>query len=164
LPNVERIAQAQAARTIFTRFVPAARPEDASGTWRRYWERWRSMTLERLAPDLVDLAPSLQRLVPPAIVVDKRVYSPWLDTELDAILRQRGASTLIVTGAETDVCVLASVIGAVDRGYRVIIVVDAVCSSSDETHDALLTLYAQRYSQQVENVVTSELLAAWPRQ
>ena len=36
-------------------------------------------------------------------------------------------------------CVLATVIGAVDHGYRVIVVVtDAVCSSSDEGHDAML--------------------------
>ena len=51
---------------------------------------------------------------------------------------------MIVTGSETDVCVLATVLGAVDLGYRVIVVRDAVCSSSDEGHDALMTLYHQR--------------------
>ena len=66
----------------------------------------------------------LARLVPPATVIDKRVYSPWLDTGLDGLLRERGVETLIVTGAETDVCVLASVLGAVDLGYRVIVVTD----------------------------------------
>jgi nicotinamidase-related amidase len=49
----------------------------------------------------------------------------------------------------------------VDRGYRVVIPTDALCSSSDRTHDALLTLYRERYGQQVETVTTDELLEAW---
>ena len=43
----------------------------------------------------------------------------------------------MITGAETDVCVLATVLGAVDYGYRVVLVTDAVCSHSDTGHDAL---------------------------
>ena len=39
------------------------------------------------------------------------------------------------SGSETDVCVLATVLDAVDIGYRVIVVRDAICSSSDEGHD-----------------------------
>ncbi len=68
---------------------------------------------------------------------------------------------MVITGAETDVCVLATVLGAIDRGYRVIVVSDALCSSSDETHDALITLYEKRYTQQVETVWTDVLLATW---
>jgi nicotinamidase-related amidase len=39
----------------------------------------------------------------------------------------RGASidTIIITGDETDVCVLATMMGAVDWGFRVILVTDA---------------------------------------
>jgi len=44
------------------------------------------------------------------------------------------------------------VLGAVDHGYRVIVVTDAVCSSSDEGHDAMLKLYRERYSLQIEAV------------
>lgn len=65
-------------------------------------------------------------------------------------LQAREANGLIVTGSETDVCVLATVLGAVDLGYRVILVRDAVCSSSDEGHDALMKLYHQRYTEQIE--------------
>ncbi len=54
------------------------------------------------------------------------------------------------------VCVLAGVLGAVDRGYRVVVPTDALCSSSDRTHDALLTLYRERYGQQVETVPSEE--------
>jgi nicotinamidase-related amidase len=43
-------------------------------------------------------------------------------------LRAREAEGLIVTGSETDVSVLATVLGAVDLGYRIIVVRDAICS------------------------------------
>jgi nicotinamidase-related amidase len=59
-------------------------------------------------------------------------------------VQRRNCKALIVTGAETDVCVLAMVLGAVDLGYRVIIVSDALCSSADETHDAAMAIYHSR--------------------
>ncbi|KAK0339884.1 hypothetical protein LTR94_032761, partial [Friedmanniomyces endolithicus] len=77
-----------------------------------------------------------------------RVYSPWIGTDFDAVLRRSEVDALVVTGAETDVCVLASVLGAVDLGYRVIVVTDALCSSSDPSHDRLIALYHERYAQQ----------------
>ena len=161
LPVVERIASAWPERTIFTRFIPAERPGEGEGTWRRYYERWSAMTLEALPPGSIDLLPPLARLVPPAEVVDKRVYSPWMEPALDQLLRARGIDSLVVTGAETDVCVLATVLGAVDRGYRVVIPTDALCSSSDHTHDAMLTLYRERYGQQVEAVTADQILRSW---
>ncbi len=69
--------------------------------------------------------------------------------------------TLVITGVETDVCVLGAVLGAVDLGYRVVVPTDAICSSSDRTHDALLTLYRERYGQQVETVTSEALLRSW---
>lgn len=161
LPVVERIVAVRPERTIFTRFIPAQAPGEGSGAWRRYYERWSSMTLEQLPPGSVDLLLSLLRFVPPAEVVDKTTYSPWMGDALDAAFRRRGADTLIVTGTETDVCVLASVLGEVDRGCRVVLPIDALCSSPDNTHDALLTLYRERYGQQVKAVSTDESLRSW---
>lgn len=161
LPVVERIARAKPDRTIFTRFIPAERPGEGEGTWRRYWERWASMTVEALPPGAVDLLPPLKELVPPAEVVDKRAYSPWVGSDLHQRLRARGVDTLVVSGVETDVCVLGAVLGAVDLGYRVVVPTDAICSSSDHTHDALLTLYRERYGQQVETVGSDEILRCW---
>lgn len=162
LPVVVRLAEAHPDRTIFTRFIPLKRPGEGHGTWRQYYENWSQMTLEALPPGQEDLVPELRRFVPPAEVVDKIVYSPWMGPELDEKLRARETDTLVISGAETDVCVLAAVLGAVDRGYRVIVPTDAVCSSSDRTHDALLTLYHERYGQQVEAATTDEILAGWP--
>ena len=48
------------------------------------------MTLERLGRDMVELVPELACFVPPAEVIDKRVYSPWFDTDLHERLQSRG--------------------------------------------------------------------------
>ena len=71
------------------------------------------------------------------------------------------ARTLTITGAETDVCVLATVFGAIDFGYRVVLATDALCSSSDTTHDALLTLYQERFAQQIEAADAATILTNW---
>jgi nicotinamidase-related amidase len=160
-PNVEDIVSVQAAKTIFTRFIPAADPSEGEGAWGRYWKRWSSMTLQHLPDEMTDLVPALARFAPPATIIDKKRYSPWIDTTLASALKQRQTDTLIISGCETDVCVLATVLGAVDHGLRVVIASDAVCSSSDKTHDALMTLYRQRYTEQVETIETGALLKIW---
>jgi nicotinamidase-related amidase len=161
LPRVLHLAGAVPERTVFTRFVPARAPGEGQGCWKRYWERWAEMTVERLGPDMVELVPDLAALTPPASVVDKTVYSPWMEPGLENALRERRAETLVITGGETDVCVLATVLGAVDRGYRIVLATDAVCSSSDETHDAMMTLYRQRFGQQLEVATTDQILHNW---
>jgi nicotinamidase-related amidase len=80
---------------------------------------------------------------------------------LGAFLRDRRVSTVVVTGAETDVCVLSTVLDAVDLGLRVVIVEDALCSSSDTGHDALMLLYRNRFAEQIELVRFDELPSLW---
>jgi nicotinamidase-related amidase len=161
LPAVREIAERQPHRTVFTRFVPPARAEDATGTWRRYFEHWREFTGERIDPRWIELLPPLAALVPPAAVVDKDVYSPFATPELVQLLRRRNADCLVITGAETDVCVLAAVLAALDHGYRIVLPVDAMCSASDRTHDALLTLYRERFNQQIETTDTATVVENW---
>ena len=158
-PVVTRLVQHAPERTIFTRFIPAARR--GVGSWRRYYERWSDVTQERLGVEKLALLPELAELAPPAKILDKTVYSPWFDTPLHDWLQTERVESLIISGGETDVCVLSSVLGAIDRGYRVIIAIDALCSSSDEAHDALLMLYENRYQQLVEAVTTDVILDNW---
>ena len=160
LPVVAEIAERHAEQTIFTRFIPPAAPEEMPGSWRRYWERWEELTLKRIDRRLLDLVPPLGRFAPPAEVLDKRFYSPFHGTGLAQRLRERGTDALVISGAETDMCVLAAVLDAIDLGYRVVLATDALCSSSDATHDALLTLYRDRFSQQIEAAETEAILSA----
>jgi nicotinamidase-related amidase len=161
LPVVAEIAGRFPERTVFTRFITPARPEDMPGVWRRYYERWRNTTREQMDPQLLELMPPLARLVPPATVIDKMRYSGFVGSNLLGHLREREADGLIVTGSETDVCVLATVLGAVDLGYRVIVVRDAICSSSDAGHDALLKVYHGRYREQIETADAEDVLRRW---
>jgi len=68
---------------------------------------------------------------------------------------------LIISGSETDVCVLATILDAVDRGFRVIVVEDALCSSSNEGHVALMTLYRTRFTDQIELLTLDVVLELW---
>jgi nicotinamidase-related amidase len=160
LPRVVRLVASHPERTVFTRFVPVRTPDHAGGGWRRYYERWSEMTLDRLPPNFIDLVPELARFAPPAKLVDKAIYSPWLGASLHADLSQLRVNTVVVSGAETEVCVLATVMGAIDRGYRTIVATDAICSSADQTHDAMMTIYHSRFGMQVETAGVDEILEA----
>jgi nicotinamidase-related amidase len=57
--------------------------------------------------------------------------------------------------------VLATIISAIDAGYRVVVPVDGVCSSTDTGHDSLIVQYQRRFSQQLEVTNLPTLLHCW---
>jgi nicotinamidase-related amidase len=126
--------------TVFTRFIPPKRPDQMPGMWQRCYTRWSVATRERLDLQLLELMPPLAALWPPATIIDKTHYSAFAETGLIGHLRQCERDALIVSGSENDVCVLATMLDAVDIGYRVIVVRDAVCSWFDEGHEMLMRL------------------------
>ena len=161
LPVVAALVEHCPQRTVFTRFIPPRSADDMPGMWRRYYQRWRAATRDVIDPALIELDPALARQVPPAAVIDKTRYSAFSAPDLLPFLRARKIDTLIVSGSETDVCVLASVLDAVDLGFRTIVVRDAICSSSDAGHDALMTIYETRFSEQIEIADAAQIMTAW---
>ena len=120
------------------------------------------MTREAIDPRLLELVEPLACFVPPARVIDKPANSVFSRPGFAAALKRRGFTTLVVTGGETDVCVLATVMQAIDLGFRIVLPTDALCSTSDGAHDALVDLFHARFSTQVEATTTEELLRHWP--
>ncbi len=116
MPNLVSITSAHPEKTIFTRFIPARRPGEGVGMWRHYYERWESMTTDQLGPEMIGLVPDLAKFVPPARTFDKHVYSPWTGSDLHQQLRSADIDTVIITGGETDVRVLSTMLGAIDWG------------------------------------------------
>jgi len=68
-------------------------------------------------------------------VVDKPGKGAFHATDLDAILRNRGITQLIVCGVTTEVCVNTTVREANDRGYECLVLEDCVGSYFPEFHE-----------------------------
>jgi nicotinamidase-related amidase len=150
LPRIESLAAHAPAQTIFTRFIPPRTRDEAHGMWKVYYRKWERITRDRIESRFLQLVPELETYAPPAVVIDRMSYSVFAGGDLHSHLQRKHIDTLIVSGGETDVCVLATVLTAIDFGYRLIVAEDALCSSSDETHDALLGLYEERFDIQIE--------------
>ncbi|MCS3760224.1 cysteine hydrolase [Bradyrhizobium sp. CCBAU 53351] len=161
LPTIASIVARYQARTVFTRFITPEDPADRRGQWQRYFHRWHQATRRNLPPSALDLVPALTRFVPPAAIIDKPAYSAFSNPALATSLVDKNVGTVVISGAETDVCVLSTVLSAVDLGFRVVIVEDALCSSSDVGHDALMTMYRTRFHGQVDLVTAEELAEFW---
>lgn len=62
-------------------------------------------------------------------VVPKAAPDSFLDTELDAVLRARGVTEVVVTGFATEICVESTARQALSRGYDVVLVADGHTTS-----------------------------------
>ncbi|MEM9466450.1 MAG: isochorismatase family protein [Actinomycetota bacterium] len=58
-------------------------------------------------------------------VIHKQVRDSFGGTDLDPVLRELGVGHLVVTGAQTDFCVVNTLHGSVARGYGATLVSDA---------------------------------------
>jgi nicotinamidase-related amidase len=84
--------------------------------------------------------------------------TPFTGTELDAVLRNLGIGTIVLMGVSVNVGVMGAALSAVDLGYQVVIVRDAVVGLPKEYADAVL----EHTLAMIATVATAdELLAAW---
>jgi nicotinamidase-related amidase len=83
---------------------------------------------------------------PGELVVTKHYYDGFNGTVLDQALRARGATHLVVTGTMTDICVLATVAGGMNREYRMTVVADATATLWPEIHRATLDIIGRAYA------------------
>ncbi|MFJ3560088.1 cysteine hydrolase family protein [Streptomyces anulatus] len=67
--------------------------------------------------------------VPGEAVVPKAAPDSFQDTELDAVLRARGVTEVVVTGFATEICVESTARQALSRGYDVVLVADGHTTS-----------------------------------
>lgn len=77
-----------------------------------------------------DLAPE------PSDVVLSRVHglTPFHGTELEAVLRARGVTTVIVAGVSTNIGVPGACLEAVNRGFAVVVAEDCTAGAWPEAH------------------------------
>jgi nicotinamidase-related amidase len=75
-------------------------------------------------------------------VVHKRYGDSFADTDLESVLAERKVGRLIVTGAQTDACIRATLHGALLRGYDATLVADA--HTTDDPSEWGLPLNAEQ--------------------
>jgi biuret amidohydrolase len=107
-----------------------------------------------------DTAPELAPR-PGELVVRKRGYDAFAGTPLDGVLRARNVTSLVVAGTMTDICVLATVIGAFHREYRVTVVEDGVSTLWPEIQRAALDIIGRAYGRIATTKEISDQISSW---
>ncbi|MFM8530093.1 MAG: isochorismatase family protein [Ilumatobacteraceae bacterium] len=84
--------------------------------------------------------------------------TPFMGTSLDPVLRSMGVTTVVAMGVSVNVGVLGLVLSAVDLGYQVVLVRDAVAGVPADYASSVIDL---SLSMLATVVTADELLAAW---
>jgi maleamate amidohydrolase len=93
-------------------------------------------------------------------VITKKRYNAFAHTKLAKLLKDRGIKTVILVGGYGSRCVLASIVGAVDEGFRVVVPRQLI-GNTDVTMDeipATLSVIKSIYGFVVD---TDEIYATW---
>jgi nicotinamidase-related amidase len=128
--------------------VPAANPIFARAAQNRMMHHEDPSTAihDSLAPQPGDL------------VVRKTRVGAMSTTDLDRQLRDRGIDTLVLAGISTSGVVLATVVEAADRDYRLYVLSDGTDDPDAETRDFLLGKVFPRRAQVIDTGTLRALL------
>ncbi len=92
------------------------------------------------------------------IVQTKKRLSVFYPTDLDFLLRNLGARTVILNGGFTDCCVLNAAFDASNHDYRVVVLRDLVRGTNDEMEAAALKMVSLHLGLVMDS---ADLLAEW---
>jgi maleamate amidohydrolase len=105
------------------------------------------------APGLLTLAPGsrwpeIDERIAPAegeAVMYKLFASGFFGTSLGALLAAKGCDSVVITGASTSGCVRATVVDALQHGYKVVVPREGVADRAAGAHEASLTDIDAKY-------------------
>ena len=111
---------------------------------------------------LLELAPQ-----PGNRIVNKHRFSGFFETELDAILRELGVTTLVFTGCTTSVCVESTLRDAFFRDYQCLLLADCTAEPIGNglprsNHEATLLLVELLFGWVSDSTALLQALAAHP--
>ena len=161
LPPIARLIEHRPARALYARFITPGSIGEAKGAWQSYYRQWPQVIRDRLPAGIFDLVKPLARHAAPNQQFDKEGFSAFSGPSFPGMLRDLGASTLVLSGVETDVCVLSTALEAIERGLRVVIATDAVASSSPAGHRATLDHVLPRFEHMLDLAPSADIIAAW---
>ena len=93
------------------------------------------------------------------IVVRKTRIGPFLTTDLDAQLRERGIDTLLLAGISTSGVVLSTVRDGHDRDYRLVVISDLCADPEPDIHEFLVGRIFPRQAEVIDRAELHERLS-----
>lgn len=118
-------------------------------------------TVRDFPPDWTDLAPELDRQ-PTDHLISKQRVGAFLGTDLDAYLRSRGATQVILAGVATTAGVESTARSAADLGYHVVFATDAMTDLNAENHRHAIEKIFPRFGQCDSSAAILSALASRP--
>jgi nicotinamidase-related amidase len=79
------------------------------------------------------------------VVMNKKRYDSFHGSELDHVLRSRGIDTVLLTGVNTNSCVMATTISGNAKDYAMVVVEECVDTMDPELHEAALAVIRQAF-------------------
>lgn len=160
IPNAARLAAAARKAGVQVVHGNAARRADSKGSnsnARLFTAMGRMDPLLPGSPD-VEVVPEIGCEAEDILTVRLHGLSPMHGTELDAILRNLGVTTIVVVGVSVNVAVTNFAFDAVNLGYQVVIPRDAVCGVPAEYAEAVLD---NTLALVATLTTTADLVAVW---
>ena len=161
VPAIIGLIEHRPARALYARFITPASLGESKGAWQSYYRQWPQVIQDRLPAGIFDLVAPLVRHAASHQQFDKEGFSAFSGPSFPAMLRDLGTGTLVLSGVETDVCVLSTALDAIERGLRVVIATDAVTSSSPAGHRATLDHVLPRFEHMLDLAPSTDIIAAW---
>ena len=134
MADVLAVIQVCRRRSIPIIFTQHGHTDQASGG-KELGEWWGQMIVRgtedwRFLPEI--------QIEPNEIILPKRHYSAFLETDLDTTLQSRGIKDLIISGVMTNLCCETTARDAFMRDYRVFFLVDGTAAGRGDLHLASL--------------------------
>lgn len=119
---------------------------DDAGVWGTRTDTPDSLQNIKVDSDRAQLDPRLQIDRHRDAIFNKRMASAFHETPLASLLVWHQVDTVILTGGSTSGCVRASAVDALSRGYRTIVVEEAVADRHEIAHFANLCDLMLKYA------------------
>lgn len=131
-----------------------------AGIWIK---KMSAITHMRRGSDMVEIDPRISP-VPGEHIILKKFASAFFGTNLASLLTSQRVDTLIITGCTTSGCIRASVVDALQNGFRPIVPRECVGDRAQGPHEANLFDIDAKYGDVISLEEVLAYLNALPRQ
>src|SRR5918997_4820240 len=143
---------------VHATFEGRAEGRGANPTARLFNGMAKSPVQLRVGSEAVQVVPEVGVRATDIVLTRTHGLNPMAGTDLDAVLRNLGVTTVVVAGGSVNVAITNLVMDAVNLGYNVVLPRDAVCGIPVEYADAVID---NTLSLLATVTTVDELVAIW---